>query len=316
MFINDSKGQDNSIYYCFQREQWCHFRADEVLSLQESDLTALRGVNETVSLAEVEEVYLPLAKLLHLSRRQMLSHQNMITEFLVQPVQRAPYVIGIAGSVAVGKSTTARLLQALLAKETDLRVDIVTTDGFLLTKSELDAKNLMQRKGFPESYHLDKLLFFLSSLKSGCTHFEVPIYSHEIYDIVPDKMQFIEKPDVVIIEGLNILQTGPVGGRNVPAFVSDFLDFSIFVHAAEQDIENWFIERVVKFCSGAFNDPAAYFYFLTKMDEPEVREFAAKTWAEINGLNLRENILPFKDRADFILNKAADHSVVSVQLRK
>jgi type I pantothenate kinase len=316
--LHNSKnnGQSDKIYSCFQREQWRCFSSGENLTLQESDLAALRGVNETVSLDEVEEVYLPLAKLLHLLRHQFLAHQQVVSEFLAESRRCIPYIVGIAGSVAVGKSTTARLMQALLVKGWDLRVDIVATDGFLMSKTELSAKNLMSRKGFPESYHLDKLLDFLCALKSGKQYCEVPMYSHEIYDIVPDERQVIEQPDVVIIEGLNILQTGPVGGRSVPAFVSDFLDFSLFVHANEAHIEHWFIERVVKFCSTEFNDPDAYFYFLSQMSEVEVRQFAAKTWREINGLNLRENILPFKDRADCILNKSLDHSVQSVQLRQ
>jgi type I pantothenate kinase len=314
--VTQPNGQDDGVYIDFSRLQWRNFRSAESVCLSETDLIDLRGINEPVSIADVEDIYLPLVRLLCVSMEQALSYQQSISKFMIKPMQRVPYIVGVAGSVAVGKSTSSRLLQALLRKQTGLRVDLVSTDGFLLSRQDLSAQNLLQRKGFPESYHLDKLLFFLLSLKSGVVSHEVPLYSHINYDILPDEVQLIEHPEIVIIEGLNILQTGPVGGKSVPAFVSDFLDFSIFIHADEVDLKKWFIDRVLKFCAGPLLDSKAYFHFLTQLNKAEIIDFAEQTWNDINGLNLRENILPFKGRADLILNKTADHSVGSVSLRK
>jgi type I pantothenate kinase len=197
-----------------------------------------------------------------------------------------------------------------------LSVDLVTTDGFLMSIAELESLDLMSRKGFPESYHIDRLVQFLYQLKSGGDDLSVPVYSHADYDIVQGECQQLSRPDIVIIEGLNILRTGSVGDKGVPAFVSDFIDFSIFVHAEESHIRRWYIERVMQFCSGPFLHPSAYFHYLTKMEASKVNLFAEETWGGINAINLHENILPFKDRAGLILNKLADHSVASIQLRK
>lgn len=305
----------SGVYDYFTRGEWKAFRSRDIHHLDEKQLAALRGVNEPVSLADVDEVYLPLARLIILSLQQQAGFYAARGKFLQRKVKKNPYVIGLAGSVAVGKSTTARLLQAILTQTYGLSVEIVATDGFLMNKEELEAGQLMSRKGFPESYHLDALLNFLTQLKAGEPFLSVPVYSHSLYDIVPNELQRVDCPDCVILEGLNILQTGPVGGRTVPAFVSDFLDFSVFVHADEENIRQWFVDRVLQFAASSFTNKDAYFHFLTEMPESEVRSFAQNTWDSINGVNLKDNILPFKDRADCILNKAADHSVCSVQLR-
>jgi type I pantothenate kinase len=315
--INDCSGQHVSLYSEFSREQWQRYKEDKVLTLTALDVDRLRGVNEPVSLLDVTEVYLPLARLLHLSYAQIAEQNRLRCSFLQQPQKRTPYVIGIAGSVAVGKSTTARLLQALLSSWQDCSVELVTTDGFLMSTAELEKKGLMEKKGFPESYHLDQLIQFLYHLKSGYTPLSVPVYSHQLYDVVPDLRQPIDNPDILIIEGLNILQTGGVveQGRS-HVFVSDFIDFSIFVNSDEPLIKKWFVDRILKFCEGPFKDPAAYFHYLSQMREAEVRDVADQTWETINGLNLRENILPFKNRADLIINKASHHAVTSIQLKK
>ncbi|MDF1795016.1 MAG: type I pantothenate kinase [Coxiellaceae bacterium] len=309
---------NNAAYISFDRQQWQQLRKETPMPLIEADLDQLHGEIETVSLQEIRDIYLPLTRLLsyYVTARQAL--HGATSEFLSRPVPKVPYVIGVAGSVAVGKSTTSRVLQALLSQWSDHpRVALVPTDGFIFPNATLEAQNLMSRKGFPESYDLPRLLQFLADLKSGKTELQVPIYSHHNYDILPNESQLVDQPDIVILEGLNILQTG---GAEVAAsqqqFVSDYLDFSIFVDANPGVIEQWYIERFQSFRTKAFKDPTAYFHRFSQLNSEEAVKMAMRYWHEINLLNLEQNILPFKQRARLILSKGKDHSVRDVYLRK
>lgn len=305
-------------YLQFTREEWCHFRQDTPLTLNEEDLIHLAGRNEVVSLKEVEEIFLPLARLLNLYITATQVLHRTTSRFLGRAEPRVPYIIGLAGSVAVGKSTTSRILRALLSNWPNHRkVEIVTTDGFLYSNDELERRGLTQRKGFPESYDIQRLLQFLEDIKAGEELIQAPIYSHHRYDILPNEYVVLEKPDIVIVEGLNILQSGTVKAGSMPQlFVSDFFDFTIFVDAEMETIQKWYVDRVLTFHQTSFQDPQSYFHYLTKLSVPEVNEFANNVWKTINGVNLLENILPFKNRARLILWKDSDHSVQKVFLRK
>ena len=304
-----------SPYLQFTREAWCQFRKDMPLTLDEVDLDKLRGVNEVVSLQEVEAIYLPLSRLLSLYVMATQSLHQASNWFLGKPEPKVPYIIGVAGSVAVGKSTTSRILQALLSRwPNHPKVSLVTTDGFLYPLKELQARDLLGRKGFPESYDVQHLLRFIRAIKSGKGPVYAPVYSHHHYDILPDEQVIVDRPDIVIIEGLNILQTAAVEKTGV--FVSDFFDFTIFVDAALTSIRQWFIDRVLQFRNTAFKEPDAYFHSIAKMTVEEATKFAERVWAEVNERNLLENILPFKNRARLILFKGANHAVEKVFLRK
>ncbi len=264
---------------------------------------------------EVEEIYLPLSRLLSLYVTATQSLYQVSSAFLGNPEPKVPYIIGIAGSVAVGKSTTSRILQALLSRWPDHpKVSLVTTDGFLYPLAELEKRDLLSQKGFPESYDIQNLLAFLTAIKSGEGPVYAPVYSHHTYDILPDERIEVDWPDIVIVEGLNILQTGPIEEAGV--FVSDFFDFTIFVDAETSSVKQWFIERVLQFRETAFQDPSAYFHSISKMTEEETMKFSDRVWHEINERNLFENILPFRDRAQLILRKGPSHSVDKVLLRK
>ena len=307
-----------SRYVSFTREEWMRLRAATPLTLTEADLTALQGLNESVSLREVEEIYLPLSRLLNLYVDATQKLYTVTDTFLGHPAAKAPYVIGIAGSVAVGKSTTARILQALLARwPAHPRVDLVTTDGFLFPNRTLSARGLMRRKGFPESYDLRRLLRFMADLKAGKPEVVAPIYSHRAYDILPNQKQVVRRPDVVIVEGLNVLQTGD-GRQKQPVrdFVSDFFDFSIYVDAAPTDIERWYVERFMQLRQTVFQDEASYFHRYASLTPADAVRVASDIWDSINGVNLRENILPTRERAHLILEKGPDHAVRGVKLRK
>ena len=307
-----------SAYTDFDRAQWSALRAATPLTLDESDVDALTGLNEPVELGEVEDVYLPLTRLLNLRFSAARDLRTVTEIFLGHLHSRVPFVIGIGGSVAAGKSTIARILQALLGRWPDHpRVDLVTTDGFLFPNAVLEARGLMSRKGFPESYDVKALLAFLAALKAGDEEVHAPVYSHLTYDIVEGDRNTLHSPDIVIVEGVNVLQTPARRGRaEASVVVSDFFDFSIYVDASEQDLEDWYITRLLLLRETSLTDPRSYFNFLTRSSEDETRQFGSSVWREINLANLRENIAPSRERAHLVLEKGADHRVKRVRLRK
>ncbi|HVW03830.1 MAG TPA: type I pantothenate kinase [Vicinamibacterales bacterium] len=302
----------SSPYLDFERAAWARLRAATPLTLTESDLAELQGINERVSLAEVEAIYLPLSRLLNLQVAATQTLHKATDTFLGSLPAPTPYVIGIAGSVAVGKSTFARILRTLLARWPDHpRVDLVTTDGFLLPNRELEQRGLMTRKGFPESYDLRRLIDFMAAIKAAEGAVHAPVYSHQAYDIVPGEFQVVDRPDIVIVEGLTVLQRG-----DAPVFVSDYFDFSIYLDASEHDVEQWYIDRFFALRETVFRDPRSYFHRFASLSDDEAVATAREIWTSINGVNLRENIRPTRERARVILEKSADHSVQRVRLRK
>lgn len=303
-------------YLTFNRAEWAALRLSTPLTLSDADLEALGGTLEQVSLAEVAEVFLPLSRLLNLHVAARRNLDRVKDTFLGRPVGRPPYVIALAGSVAVGKSTFARVLRAILGRWPDHpRVDLVTTDGFLHPNRELEARGIMHRKGFPESYDRARMVQFLMDVKSGEPAVEAPVYSHLHYDIVPDEVQVVARPDIVIFEGLNVLQPA-ASGRASHAIVSDFFDFSIYLDADEADIEDWYVERFRLLQRSVFRRPGAYFSGYRDLPPDEAESVARRIWREINGLNLRENILPTRERARIVLRKGRDHAVHEVRLRQ
>jgi type I pantothenate kinase len=316
--LTDSEGLERSPFVDFTRDEWAALRAATPLTLTQTDLDSLRGLNEPIAMREVEEVYLPLSRLLNLRFAATRELHAATTSFLGQLHQRAPFVVAVAGSVAVGKSTISRILQALLGRWPDHpRVDLVTTDGFLYPNAVLEAKGLMARKGFPESYDVRNLLRFLVELKSGKDEVRVPVYSHLTYDIVDGEEIVLRGPDICLIEGLNLLQTPTVrAGREPSLVVSDFFDFAIYIDADERDVESWYVERFLALRDSAFRDSRSFFHHFTQYSEEDARAIATSVWREINGVNLRDNIEPTKGRADLILEKGRDHAVERVRLRK
>lgn len=295
------------------RAEWAALAPSTPLPLGAGEVERLRGLGDTLDLTEVAEVYVPLSRLLNLYVAGALATGSAVREFLGQPARPTPFVIGVAGSVAVGKSTIARLLRELLSRWPDTpSVELVTTDGFLLPNAELARRGLMERKGFPESYDRRALLRFVSAVKSGASEVRAPVYSHLVYDVVPDEHILVRRPDVLIVEGLNVLQP-PASGRLA---VSDLFDFTIYVDARTADIERWYVERFLRLQRGAFADPSSYFHRYAALSEEQAIARARAIWNEINGPNLTQNILPTRARASLVLRKGPDHTVSTVLLRK
>lgn len=307
-----------SPYRDFSREEWARLRADTPMTLARHELEQLSGVIEDLSVAEVEHIYLPLSRLLNLYVQAEQQLHAVSSTFLGRRESKVPFIIGIAGSVAVGKSTTARVLRALLARWPDHpSVDLITTDGFLLPNAVLESRGIMHRKGFPESFDSKALLAFLAEVKSGQAQVQAPVYSHFHYDIVPEATKVVTQPDILIVEGLNVLQPArlPRAGDAIP-YVSDFFDFSIYIDADSAVIEEWYVKRFFKLRETAFRDPQAYFHKYSRLTDVAAAERAASIWRSINLPNLRENILPTRLRASLVLRKSVDHHIERVSLRK
>jgi len=305
-----------SRYINYGRDEWAELRAATPLTLDENDLASLRGINENIELDEVATIYLPMTRLLNLYVSATQQLHKASGEFLGTSSPKVPFIIGIAGSVAVGKSTFARILQALLARWPDHpKVDLVTTDGFLYPNKILDDRGLMNRKGFPESYDTRRLLRFLRELKSGMATVSAPVYSHVVYDIIDGETIDVNQPDIMILEGLNVLQVGRPS-EAATEFVSDYFDFSIYIDAAEEHIEEWYVQRFMKLRDTVFQNPDSFFRHFAALSTDEAIETAQFIWHDINGKNLRENIAPTKGRAALLLRKGADHRVEEVSLRR
>ena len=307
-----------SPFSIFSRAEWAELRQDTPMTLTSDEVTRVRSLHDRLDMNEVAEIYLPLSRLLSMyvaaTQRLFIAQQR----FLSTEDVKMPYVIGVAGSVAVGKSTTARVLQALLERWPNVpKVDLVTTDGFLYPNAVLEREGLMEKKGFPESYDLPALLRFLTEVKAGKRPARAPIYSHLIYDVIPNQWVEVDRPDILIVEGLNVLQTGrlPRDGKAIP-FVSDFFDFSVYIDADEDVLKSWYVDRFLTLRGTAFRDPKSYFHRYSSLSDEEAVETATGIWERINLVNLHENILPTRQRSDLILNKREDHMVEQVALRK
>jgi type I pantothenate kinase len=312
-------GYSENLYMHFDRDRWASLRNMQPMSLTAEEVEKLRGINDELSIDEVRDIYMPLARLLTYHLNARLNRQSTLMQFLNREEQHIPFIISISGSVSVGKTTSSRVLQALLSHWIEnLKVVLVTTDGFLYPNAVLEEKGLMLQKGFPQSYDTHRLLQFVMDVKSGKPHLKTPKYSHKIYDVIPDEFHEVDRPDILILEGLNVLQSNldaPHSERS-HLFVSDFVDFSIYVDADEALLEDWFISRFLKLRETAFTDPDSFFVSYSKVPVDEAIEIARTAWREINLINLRKHILPTRDRANLILHKSADHLVDYVRLRK
>src|SRR6266545_4735687 len=302
-----------SPYRTFTRAEWAALRADTPMTLEPGEIAQLRSLNDRLDIAEVEDIYLPLLSMYVAATQRLFIAQQ---RFLGTEDAKMPYIIGVGGSVAVGKSTTARVLQALLARWPNVpKVDLVTTDGFLYPNAILERENLMEKKGFPESYDLPALLRFLTDVKAGRRPTRAPIYSHLVYDVMPNQWIEVDRPDILIVEGLNVLQAGrlPKDGKAIP-YVSDFFDFSVYIDAEEDVLRRWYVDRFLTLRETAFRDPKSYFHRYSKLDDKEAIATATSIWERINLINLRENILPTRRRAHLILKKEESHLVQEVAL--
>jgi type I pantothenate kinase len=307
-----------SPYHRFTRSEWAALRADTPLTLSMEDLTRLRSLNDPISIEEVVAIYLPLSRLLALYVAATQGLYKATQRFLGAEGGKVPYIIGIGGSVAAGKSTLARVMQALLSRWPNTpKVELVTTDGFLYPNAVLQSEGLLEKKGFPESYDGTKLLSFVSDVKAGERNVQAPVYSHVTYDIIPGAGTTIDRPDILILEGLNVLSAnrGAKDGRAIP-FVSDFFDFSVYLHATEDDLEKWFAARFMRLRDTAFRDPMSYFKKYAGLDDAQAEATARDIWTKINLANLRENILPTMPRASLVLTKGPSHIIEEVELRK
>ncbi|MCD8509403.1 MAG: type I pantothenate kinase [Bacillus sp. (in: Bacteria)] len=306
-------------YITFNRNDWASLRSSAPMTITEEDIEELKGLNEVLNMEEVAKIYMPLSRLLYLHARATKELHDSRNTFLRTNVKKVPYIIGIAGSVAVGKSTMARVLKTLISRWPNKpNVDLLTTDGFLMPNKVLEEKGLMNKKGFPESYDISNLLHVLSQLKSGNGEVKAPVYSHITYDVIPDKEQIISSPDVVIVEGINVLQPPKItDGHTIDQLsVSDFFDFSIFVDADEKNIFQWYVQRFKILKETAFRHEDSYFRKFAGISDEEAFEMAESIWNTINRKNLLENILPTRSRADLILHKGDEHLVESVKMRK
>lgn len=317
--LDHFRPDEYSPYHFYSSEEWAKFRADTPLTLSADEVKRLRSLDDPIDLDEVRRIYLSLSRLLssHVEASQLLFEQR--NRFLnMADVNKTPFVIGIAGSVAVGKSTTARILKELLARwPSSPKVDLITTDGFLYPNEVLRRENLMERKGFPESYDIGALLRFLSAIKAGQPNVKAPRYSHLTYDVLPNEFTVIDQPDILIFEGINVLQSRdlPAGGRIVP-IVSDFFDFSIYIDADEDLIHKWYVNRFMNLRKTAFRDPNSFFNRYASISEEAALSIAEGLWQNINLKNLRQNIVPTRPRADLILRKGKNHLIDTVALRK